>query len=153
MEMTELINEQQTDKRETPWKFFKVLDEEFGFTLDPCATDETAKCDKYYTPKQDGLSKSWANERVFMNPPYSNVYDWMGKAHDETDAQLIVCLVFSRTSTKWWHEFSMEADEIRFVKRRIQFDGLGNNSPAPSALVIFEERHNHNPRLRSQGQP
>ena len=33
----------------TPQYLFDELDREFSFTLDPCATDGNAKCDKYYT--------------------------------------------------------------------------------------------------------
>jgi site-specific DNA-methyltransferase (adenine-specific) len=33
----------------TPQNFFDELDREFGFTLDPCATDENAKYERYYT--------------------------------------------------------------------------------------------------------
>jgi site-specific DNA-methyltransferase (adenine-specific) len=43
----------------TPWDFFNELNKEFGFTLDPCATPENAKCSKFYTKEQDGLGKNW----------------------------------------------------------------------------------------------
>ena len=33
----------------TPQEVFEELDKEFDFTLDPCATDENAKCDRYFT--------------------------------------------------------------------------------------------------------
>ena len=36
----------------TPEWFFEKLDEEFHFTLDPCATDENHKCEKYYTKEE-----------------------------------------------------------------------------------------------------
>ena len=55
---------------ETPQDFFESLDAEFHFTLDPCCTDENAKCEKHYTRQQDGLSQSWKGETVFCNPPY-----------------------------------------------------------------------------------
>ena len=48
-----------TNEWATPAAFFEKLNAEFGFTLDPCATDENHKCDRYYTIKDDGLSKSW----------------------------------------------------------------------------------------------
>ena len=54
----------------TPQAFFDQLDREFHFTLDPCATDENAKCEKYFTLEQDGLSQDWSGETVFCNPPY-----------------------------------------------------------------------------------
>jgi site-specific DNA-methyltransferase (adenine-specific) len=59
-----------TDLRATPQYFYDRLNEEFDFTLDPCATHENHKCDKYYTKEQDGLVQSRDNEIVFCNPPY-----------------------------------------------------------------------------------
>ena len=50
---------------------FKKYDDIYNFTLDPCATHENAKCDKYFTITDDGLSKSWEGERVFLNQPYN----------------------------------------------------------------------------------
>ena len=55
----------------TPQDFFDKLNAEFGFVLDPAATDKTAKCSLYYTPETDGLSQSWdRGGAVFCNPPY-----------------------------------------------------------------------------------
>lgn len=48
-----------TDEWGTPIEFYKKLNKEFNFTLDPCATEENHKCSKYYTKKDDGLQKSW----------------------------------------------------------------------------------------------
>lgn len=55
---------------ETPQELFEELDREFHFTLDPCSTDENAKCQKHYTKEQDGLSQDWTGETVYCNPPY-----------------------------------------------------------------------------------
>lgn len=43
----------------TPQDFFDKLDEEFHFDLDVCATPENAKCEKYFTKDDDGLSQQW----------------------------------------------------------------------------------------------
>lgn len=43
-----------TDLWETPQDFFDGLDTEFCFELDVCALPENAKCDKYYSPDDDG---------------------------------------------------------------------------------------------------
>lgn len=48
-----------TEEWATPIKFFEELNEEFKFTLDPCATNENAKCNKFYTKEDNGLLKSW----------------------------------------------------------------------------------------------
>ena len=42
----------------TPQDFFDRLNEEFGFVLDAAATDKTAKCPLYYTPKRTGFRKA-----------------------------------------------------------------------------------------------
>lgn len=59
-----------TDNRATPQKTFDELDQEFKFTLDPCANSENHKCEKYFTKEIDGLKQSRDNENVFCNPPY-----------------------------------------------------------------------------------
>lgn len=69
----------------TPQDFFDRLNEEFGFVLDAAATDKTAKCPLYYTPKTDGLSQSWdRGGAVFCNPPYGReIGKWVKKAYEE----------------------------------------------------------------------
>ena len=69
----------------TPQDFFDKLNAEFGFVLDPAATDKTAKCSLYYTPEMDGLSQSWdRGGAVFCNPPYGReIGKWVKKAYEE----------------------------------------------------------------------
>lgn len=43
----------------TPQEFFDKLNNIFRFTLDVCALPENAKCEKYYTPDDDGLIQPW----------------------------------------------------------------------------------------------
>lgn len=124
----------------TPPDFYAKLDAEFGFTLDPCCIPETAKCARFFTPDDDGLAQDWSTERVFMNPPYGRALrDWMRKAWEESQrGALVVCLVPSRTGTRWWHDYAMRG-EIRFVKGRIAFllDGKPGAPAFDSAIIIF----------------
>lgn len=133
----------------TPQGLFDELDAEFHFTLDPCATSENAKCERFYTKEDDGLSKSWAGERVFMNPPYGQeVKKWVKKAYRETrylrsgDDQktLVVGLLAARTDTRWFHDHIYHKAEIRFLRGRIKFVGVGSTSSAtfPSMVVIWK---------------
>lgn len=50
----------------TPHKLFDELNAEFGFTLDPCATPENAKCERFLTKDQDGLSQPWGGRQYFV---------------------------------------------------------------------------------------
>lgn len=56
---------------ETPQEFFEQYNRVFHFELDVCARSENAKCRRYFTPEQDGLSQEWRGT-CWMNPPYGN---------------------------------------------------------------------------------
>lgn len=50
---------------------------------------------------------------------------------------MVVCLLPSRTDTRWWHNYVMRAAEIRFVEGRLKFGGASSGAPFPSAVVVF----------------
>ena len=123
---------------ETPQNLFNRLNDEFHFTLDVCALPQTAKCKEYYTPEIDGLKQEWEGI-CWMNPPYGRQIGlWLKKAYEESLKGItIVCLIPSRTDTKYWHDYCMKSSEIRFVKGRLKFGNSTNSAPFPSAIVIF----------------
>lgn len=55
------------DDWETPWDLFNKLNEEFHFTLDPCCTHESAKCEKHFTPTEDGLLQDWGGDCLLQS--------------------------------------------------------------------------------------
>ncbi|PTL13635.1 phage N-6-adenine-methyltransferase [Staphylococcus haemolyticus] len=125
----------------TPQKLFDELNEEFNFTLDPCATDENSKCTKYFTIEDDGLSKDWSKNVVFMNPPYGReIKYWIKKAYEESlKGATVVCLIPARTDTTYWHDYIFgKADDIRFLKGRLKFGDSKNSAPFPSAIVVYK---------------
>lgn len=128
-----------SDDWATPQNFFDALDQEFGFTLDVCASASNAKCPNYFTRGVDGLSQRWGRERCWMNPPYGReIKAWMRKAVEASRrGALVVCLVPARTDTAWWHDYAVQADEIRFVRGRLRFGDAKHAAPFPSAVVIF----------------
>lgn len=136
------------DDWETPQNLFDELNKEFGFTLDPCASDSNHKCAKYYTVEQDGLSQSWADEIVFCNPPYSKhggQRKWVEKCYTEAREKdiTVVALLPARTDTKIFHDYILGQAEIRFIKGRISFRSRGEESgraPFPNMIVIFRGR-------------
>jgi len=108
----------------TPPEVFEPLHAEFDFTLDPCATAETAKCGRFYAEADDGLAQSWLGERVFMNPPYGReVYAWTRKAREEAArGALVVGLLPASTDLRWWHEDVVgHAAEVRYLRGRVRF--------------------------------
>jgi site-specific DNA-methyltransferase (adenine-specific) len=125
----------------TPQDFFDKLNEEFGFTLDPCADDSNHKCEKYYTEEQDGLKQDWSNESVFCNPPYGrDVSKWVKKCFDEVysgKCRKAVLLLHARTDTRWFHDYIYHRAEVRFVRGRLKFGDMNQPAPFPSMVVIF----------------
>ena len=128
---------------ETPQDFFDELDKEFDFTLDPCATNETAKCINYFTPEIDGLKQTWGGFTVFCNPPYGRaIKDWVKKCSEEgkKNYTTVVMLIPARTDTIYFHKYIYNKPkvEIRFIKGRLKFGDSTNSAPFPSMLVIFK---------------
>jgi site-specific DNA-methyltransferase (adenine-specific) len=111
----------------TPKWLYEELDKEFSFDYDPCPLKG-----KY------GLLKEWG-KRNYINPPYGReITKWIERAYTESlRGNLCVMLLPSRTDTRWWHDFIMKAQEIRFIKGRLKFGGSVNSAPFPSCVVVF----------------
>lgn len=127
----------------TPTRLFSELDAEFGgFTLDPCASAPIKPGIQWFGEVDQGLWQPWSG-RIFINPPYGRaIADWMAKVAMERErCEVIVALVPCRTDTAWWHDYAMLADEIRFVRGRLSFEGVeaekGHNAPFPSAILVY----------------
>lgn len=129
----------KTNEWATPQSLFDRLNADFNFTLDPCATATNHKCEKYFTLEDDGLSKSWANETVFMNPPYGgHTREWLEKAEKERNSgATVVCLIVSATDRTYWHDIIQNADEIWFMRGRVKFGGQKTTAPFASAIIVF----------------
>ena len=136
--MNDAMFSSKTDLWATPQSFFDDLDSEFGFELDVCALPSNAKCERYFTPADDGLSQTWSGV-CWMNPPYGKEIGlWMRKAYlSSRQGATVVCLVPARTDTRWWHDYAMRG-QIRFIKGRLKFGDAKANAPFPSAVVIFQ---------------
>lgn len=130
----ELMFSNKSDDWSTPIDFYKKLDAEFKFTMDPCPLRSLT----------DGLELDWKGN-IFVNPPYSNVGAFLEKGKKEMEkgnAQIIVYLLASRTDTKWFHQYIYHKSnvEIRFIKGRLKFGNQKNSAPFPSMVVIFKQR-------------
>jgi site-specific DNA-methyltransferase (adenine-specific) len=124
----------------TPVDFFANLDQEFHFTLDPCATASNAKCPMFFTKEQDGLAQDWGRHRAFCNPPYGKTMRaWARKClHASWDGALVVLLAHARTDTRWFHESVYgKAQEIRFVRGRLRFGDRQQSAPFPSLVAVY----------------
>ena len=145
-----------SDEWSTPQWLFDLLDKEFHFNFDAAANRDNTKCGVY---SDDSLKVSWciglgtpSGGRVWLNPPYSKIGAFMKKAYEESlKGAVVVCLIPVRSDTRYWHDYVMKAQEIRFVKGRLKFGNSKTGAPFPSCIVIFSpkepEEINDNPRI------
>jgi hypothetical protein len=116
-----------SDHWKTPQSVYEALDKEFNFDFDPCPIGGSG-----------GLEIPWGM-RTFCNPPYSAICQWIKKAYEEhLQGKLVVLLIPSKTDTKYWHEYIMKANEIRFIKGRLRFGNATENAPFASCIVVFK---------------
>jgi phage N-6-adenine-methyltransferase len=145
------------DERATPPELFASFDRRFHFTVDACALPHNAKCERFYTPDDDGLVQDWAGERVWCNPPYSSIEPWVEKAHFEWSngpgAELIAMLLpANRTEQGWWQDHVEPYRDrggylrVEFLAKRLRFlapgaKALGSDERPPfgCALLIFDD--------------
>lgn len=115
----------------TPKAVYQILDAEFDFDFDPCPVD----------PDFDGLEVEWGGVN-YVNPPFGReIGKWIKKGYEEWQkGKTVVFLIPSRTDTKYWHDYIMNASQIRFIKGRLCFDDSGNPAPFPSAIIIFKSK-------------
>lgn len=125
----------------TPKGLYERLNEEFNFNFDPCPLHSSLG--------YDGLSCLWGSCN-FINPPYGrDIGKWIKKAYEVAQGGAIcVLLIPSRTDTKWWHDYIMKADEIRFIKGRLHFNESKNSAPFPSCIAIFRDNNRKDDLVR-----
>jgi len=106
----------------TPAALFRVLHEEYKFTVDVCASPHNAKLPGYWSVEDNGLAMPWEGHRVWCNPPYRDITPWVNRG---PEAELAVFLLPSRTDRFWWMRWKPLVECHYFVgekpERRIQF--------------------------------
>lgn len=134
----------EVDDRETDPTVFAELHERFAFTIDAAASPHNAKLPKFWTVDDDGLAQNWTGERVWCNPPYSNIRPWVEKASAEVDAELIVMLLpANRTEQGWWQDLIEphrdDGGRLRceFLRGRMRFIAHNDTEIRPNARPPF----------------
>lgn len=127
---------------ETPPDFFEFWNRRLAFSLDVCASKENAKCRNYFTEKENGLIQPWGGFRVWCNPPYSHIGDWVDKALKETGSFgcPVACLLLpSRTDRPWYQQLERRPHRVYLenVEDRLIFVGSKQAAPFPSVVAVI----------------
>jgi phage N-6-adenine-methyltransferase len=125
----------QSDEWQTPQWLYDALDHEFAFTMDGAATAENTKCKLYST--REALH-DWSNQRVFCNPPYSNIELFVREALRRV-AEVSVLLLPVRTDSDWFRLLIEREVEIRWLRKRVSFleNGVEQTSPRFTSLIAI----------------
>ncbi len=117
------IARDDVDDRAIRMEQFAPLHQRFRFTIDAAASATNARLERYWTIEDNALEQSWAGERVWCNPPYSDIRSWVRKAWDEwqklDSPRLIVLLLpANRTEQAWWQGYVEPYRDGRGTGRR-----------------------------------
>ncbi len=155
------IKTEQTGRNDygTPWPVIRFLEKQFGkFDLDPCCFPDTAKAKKYFTKKDNALSKKWFGN-VFMNPEWEQplLSQFIEYAYNQSlagNTKMIVGLIPAASPDMHaYHKYIFSgANYFCPIRGRIPFelDGIrmkSNNVPT-AAIVWSRTRPGIVPRIR-----
>ncbi|HET9045071.1 MAG TPA: DNA N-6-adenine-methyltransferase [Burkholderiales bacterium] len=145
------------DDRRTPETLFAELHLEHAFTVDAAASVDNAKLPRFFDLARNGLAQSWRGEKVWCNPPYSDLFAWTYKALAEVAwggcLKVVMILPANRTEQRWWQDLIEPIRDrglgvsTRYIRGRVKFHGpLGRitskkgagSVPFGSVLLIIE---------------
>lgn len=82
----------------------------------------------------DGLKIDW-KDKNFINPPYSNIKNWVNKAIEEhKKGKECIFLIPARTDTKYFRKLVDYGVDIFFITGRLHFNE-SNSAPFPSCFI------------------
>lgn len=110
-----------------------------AFDLDPCAGPKSHASVNIRKP-DCGLAADWQG-RVWMNPPYWRIHDWLTKFAQHGNG---ICLVNARPETRWFQRLLECADAALWMRGRISFEqpnGKRGHGPVGSVLVAYGRKN------------
>lgn len=148
-------NAGESDVWLTPPGIVDAVSPEGGFAVDPCCPRwmpwitahtmltrefgaENPKANTFHV--EDGRDVAYWTGPVWLNPPYSEVEEWLELLAGFDDG---IALVFARTETRWFQRQVLErAAGLKFLEGRLHFchpDGTRaeHNAGGPSVFVAY----------------
>lgn len=144
----------------TPYVFidavFRLLHIE-EFARDLAAEPHNTVCERYYTKEDNALVQPWGRadgksmwvtgEWNWLNPEFSRINPWVGRAYGQAqhaNAQTAV-LVPAGVGSNWWRDWVHEKARVLFLNGRITFEGVEPNPktgkidayPKDCALLLY----------------
>lgn len=127
----------------TPPDFWSVIDAEFQFQIDVCASANNTKCNWYIDAEMNSLgeNQAWVGypnvrwpagsvmpavyvTRAWCNPGFARVLPWHKKAYQEAQKSpdaVVVLIGLPGGSQDWWHFAYEHATQIRTLDDRVNY--------------------------------
>lgn len=137
----------QSDQWETPNDLFQVLNDEFSFDFDLCASSKNHKVAAW---SEDIYAFATGNKvkeynSFWMNPPYSRgnidfCMDYATKIAALDYCPFLVTLTRFDPSASWFQKYvDGVADEVRMLARRVKFVGAKDSYNFPCCVAIYNQ--------------
>ena len=103
------------------------------------------KAARFYTKQDDGLAHCW-HGRVWLNPPFSRVAEFVAKLVSEIKSERVTAAILltpNCSDAGWFHEAAETAAAICFTRGRIRFeneDGPVDRPPQGQAFFYFGKK-------------
>lgn len=134
--------DEDVDCRATTPESFAIFHERFDFTIDVAASHKNTKLPRYFSREDNGLTRGWEGERVWCNPPYSDIRPWVEKALRREADIAVLLLPANRTEQGWWQDLiepQRHRGDIRveFIRGRMKFIKHGDSQVFPNNRPPF----------------
>lgn len=131
----------ESDEYRSPDDLFQFYHRLYGFTVDVAASHITAKVPTYFTRQNSALLRPWYG-RAWCNPPYSALYPWVEKAHQEAlhGCVTVMLLPGHRSESDWFHDFVVPYAQIEYIRGRLKFEHatkLTSTATFSSMIAVF----------------
>lgn len=142
----------------TPAEYIERVRRVLGrIDLDPASCKEaqaTVKAKKFFTEKQDGLTKDWRGT-VFLNPPYGSklISAFSQKLLAQLDVGNVtaaIMLTNGYTETAWFHNLARPSNALCLTLGRIKFISPHGEKSAPTNGQCFFYFGDHRDRFLAE---
>ncbi len=128
----------------TPLDFIEAVERRFEpIAFDLAANSRNAKAARYFTMRDNALSKPWTLLRglLWLNPPFAHLAPWVAKCEDEAGRRArIVLLVPAAVGSNWFARHVWRKATTLFLSPRLTFDGERTPYPKDLMLCVYDRR-------------
>jgi phage N-6-adenine-methyltransferase len=128
----------------TPPEFLQAVRDRLmieSFSVDLAADEINAVCHCFIHETEDSLKQewtTWGNGWFWLNPPFSNIKEWVAKAADEANkGAQIAMLVPSAVGSNWWRDYVATKAYICHLNGRLTFVGETAPYPKDCSLLLY----------------